>query len=127
LRDQSNAARYGKAEILRKGMEMVLSHSYRIVVPTTIYNTVAPADVVDEIRDRIKKNLSAAFGGYTEIKGSGGYVAESGELIEEDVWLIEVSCFEPNDELIRQIAGWIKTELEQESVMIQKDNEVHFL
>lgn len=104
-----------------------LSHNYRLVVPTTIYNRVAPADVVERIRHQVKTTLAEAFGGYTEETGIGGYTAESGELIEEQVYIIEACYSEPNDEVVMKLAELIKTELQQESVMVRKDNEVYFV
>lgn len=107
--------------------QATLQHSYRIVVPTTVHDQVAPADVVDALRQEVKLSLAQAFGGYTEHQGIGGYVAESGELIEEQVYVVE-ACYQiEDDDLIVRLAAKIKAELDQESVMIRKDNEVYFV
>jgi hypothetical protein len=100
--------------------------SYLIVIPTTVFNRIAPTAVVDAIRADVKAALAKAFGGYTEVVGTGGYLADSGERIEERVYLIE-ACYEtPDDELIERLAGRIKAELSQESVMIKKDGAARF-
>lgn len=104
-----------------------MNHYYLLTVPTTIYNVPAPADLVLSVRIAVKKALAQAFGGYTEVAGMGGYVAESGELIEELVYRIEASYEQPNDELVWNLAARIKAELHQEAVMIRKDHEAYFV
>ena len=107
--------------------EIALRHFYLIVVPTTVYNAPAPAHVVEALRFEVKTALAQAFGGYTETLGNGGYVADSGELIEEPVFLIRAAYQTPNDELVAGLAQKIKTALNQETVMIQRDHEVYFV
>lgn len=104
-----------------------MNHYYRLMVPTTIYNLPAPADLVQAIRLEIKKAFAVAFGGYTETAATGGYMADSGELIEEPVYAIEASYEAADDELVWRLAERIKTALSQECVMIRKDHEVHFV
>jgi hypothetical protein len=104
-----------------------MNHSYLINIPTTIYNVVAPTSLVDGLRIEVKTSLAKAFGGYTETVGMGGYVAESGELIEERVYVIE-ACYEvENDELVESLATRVKEALHQECVMVRKDWEVRFI
>lgn len=95
-----------------------MNHYYRLMVPTTIYNAPAPADVVDAIRAEVKRAFAAAFGGYTETASNGGYLSESGELIEEPVYQIEASYEAEDDETVWRLAERIKAELRQEAVMI---------
>ena len=104
-----------------------MNHYYVLMVPTTIYNLPAPADLVMAVRVEIKKAFAEAFGGYTEYAALGGYKAESGELIEEPVYAIEASYAEPDDELVWRLAERIKAALSPESVLIRKDHEVHFV
>jgi hypothetical protein len=91
-----------------------------------IYNHVAPAALVADLRQQVKKALAKAFGGYTETATVGGHVARSGELIEEQVYVIETCYAQENDELIVSLAERIRTDLRQETVMIRKDNETFF-
>jgi len=95
---------------------------------TTLFSWPAPAPlaVVDALRAEIKLALAAAFGGYTETVSTGGYVAESGELIEERVYLVQAFYEVADDELISSLAAKIKTALQQESVMVRKDHAVFF-
>jgi hypothetical protein len=103
-----------------------MEHSYVIVIPSTIYNTPAPVAIVDGLRVAVKTALAQAFGGYTETQATGGYRAESGELIEERVYLVQ-ACYEvEDDELVENLALRVKQELHQESVMVHKDHEVRF-
>lgn len=104
-----------------------MEHYYRLVVPTTTFDRPAPADIVDAIRRMVKTEMASAFGGYTETRAVGGYVSESGALIEETVYLIEASYETANDELVFQLANRIKAVLKQEAVMIRKDHEVYFV
>jgi len=43
------------------------------------------ADNYCEASEHIKKALGGKFGGWTELSGSGGWVNDSGEVIEEPV------------------------------------------
>lgn len=104
-----------------------MEHYYRLVVPTTAFDRPAPADLVDGIRRMVKKSMASAFGGYTETRAVGGYVAQSGALIEEPVYLIEASYETANGELVFQLAARIKSALHQEAVMVRKDHEVYFV
>jgi hypothetical protein len=100
---------------------------YAITVPTTIYNRIAPAAKVDALRSEVKAALADAFGGYTETVGTGGYKAESGELIEETIYQIEAFTDKPDEALILALAERIKAELLQESVMVTIDKDVRFV
>jgi hypothetical protein len=104
-----------------------MNHFYVIVIPSTIFNQVAPTAIVDALRVEVKMAFAAAFGGYTETVATGGYVAQSGELIEERVYLVEAAYADEDDALIERLASRVKAELKQESVMIRKDHEVRFL
>lgn len=103
-----------------------MNHFYLIVIPSTIYNVPAPIAIVDGLRLAVKVALAQAFGGYTETVATGGYKAESGELIEERVYLVEAAYEEEDDQLIESLALRVKEELHQESVMVRKDHEVRF-
>ena len=100
---------------------------YLIVIPTTIFNLPAPADLIDSARLFVKLALADAFGGYTETLSMGGYVAADGQLIEEQVYQIMALYSADNDELVKGLATRIKADLKQESVMVQKTQEVWFL
>jgi hypothetical protein len=103
-----------------------MNHSYVIVIPSTIYNKPAPIAIVDGLHIAVKSALAQAFGGYTETEATGGYRAESGELIEERVYLVQ-ACYEAEDDgLIESLALQVKQELHQESVMVHKDHEIRF-
>lgn len=101
--------------------------SYLILIPTTIYNRIAPAAMVDALRAEVKAALAGAFGGYTETIGTGGYLAATGELIEERVYQIEASYDVPDEALIERLAERIKAELQQESVMVKVDGLARFI
>ena len=105
-----------------------MNHSYVIVIPSTIYNVPAPLTIVDGLRVAVKSALAKAFGGYTETMATGGYKAESGELIEERVYLVEAAYEVEDDELVESLALQVKQELHQESVMVYyKDLRARFI
>jgi hypothetical protein len=105
-----------------------MNHSYVIVIPSTIYNTPAPLAIVEGLRASVKTAFGVAFGGYTEVVATGGYVAESGEIIEEVVYLIEAAYDAEDDELVENLALRVKEELHQESVMVYyKDQMARFI
>lgn len=103
-----------------------MNHFYVIVIPTTIYNVPAPLAIVDGLRLAVKAAFARAFGGYTEVVGTGGYAAESGELIEERVYLVQAAYQDEDDGLVESLALRVKQELHQECVMVHKDHEVRF-
>jgi chemotaxis response regulator CheB len=103
-----------------------MNHFYVIVIPSTIYNVPAPLAIVEDLRVAVKSAFAQAFGGYTETQATGGYKAESGELIEERVYLVQAAYEVEDDELVENLALRVKEELHQESVMVHKDHEVRF-
>ncbi len=103
-----------------------MHHFYVIVIPSTIFNRPAPLEIIDALRTEVKAALADAFGGYTETVATGGYKAESGELIEERVYLVKVAYEVEDDALVASLAAKIKTELRQEAVMVWKDHTVYF-
>lgn len=103
-----------------------MNHFYLIVIPSTIYNVPAPIAIVDGLRLAVKSAMALAFGGYTETVAMGGYKAESGELIEERVYLVQAAYETEDDGLIESLALRVKEELHQESVMVHKDHEIRF-
>lgn len=100
---------------------------YCITVPTTIYNRPASVELVDAIRSLVKVSLAKAFGGCTEVSGLGSYLSASGELIEEPIFKIEAFFEQADDDLIFGLASEIKAKMSQESVLVNKNNEVYFV
>jgi hypothetical protein len=103
-----------------------MHHFYVIVIPSTIYNAPAPLAIIDALRAEVKGAFASAFGGYTETVATGGYKAESGELIEERVYQLQAFYEVEDDELVASLAAKVKAELKQESVMVRKDHVVFF-
>lgn len=100
---------------------------YTILIPTNTLGRLAPRSLVDAILVEVKQAMAAAFGGYTETVGSGGYVSQSGDLVEEVIYQIESFATEANDGLVIGLAEMVKTKLRQESVMVKIGKEVRFL
>lgn len=104
---------------------MTLYNSYMIVVPSTLGSKAAPAGLVDPMRKEVKVAFAAAFGGFTETKGLGGYVSEAGDLIEEDVYQITAWTKHRNDGVIHRLAKIIKFRLQQETVFYQINEQAY--
>ncbi|WP_018526964.1 MULTISPECIES: hypothetical protein [Alkalispirochaeta] len=104
---------------------MTLPFFFQVVIPTTLFNRTAPADLVDGVRDEVKRLFAGAYGGYTETRASGGYVAESGELIAETVYQVSAWSTVPDDQPLRMAVEVIRTRLQQETVLYQIGNRTY--
>ena len=98
---------------------MTLSFFFQVVIPTTLFNRLAPADLVDEVRSEVKRLFAEAYSGYTETRASGGYVAESGELIAEDVYQVSAWSTSDDDTPVKAAVELIRNRLHQETVLYQ--------
>ncbi len=103
-----------------------------IYVPTTIHDRPAPADVVCYQRDKVAELLSRWFGGYTELRGSGGWYSEKkGKLIRETVYVVYAAA-DPatiNAVLPRlvEVAQSIAVAMDQEAITVEVNGTVYFV
>lgn len=104
---------------------MTLSFFFQVVIPTTLFDRTAPADLVDRVRTDVKRLFAEAYGGYTETRSSGGYVADSGELIAETVYQVSAWSTESDDGAVRAAVELIRAELQQETVLFQIGDRVY--
>ena len=98
---------------------MKLAISYLIVIPTTIFDKGASVELVENVRDVVKAAFSKAFGGYTEVRGLGGYSANDGRLIQERIYEIKAWAVDRNDSVVQEMARMVKIRLKQEAVFYQ--------
>jgi hypothetical protein len=78
-----------------------------VMVPSTTHRNrpIAKSSMDNRIRDT-KKVLSQLFGGYTSVRGQGGYYSkETGKLISEAV--VEVSAFAEKERFRKYKARWL--------------------
>ena len=54
-------------------------------VPQTQFDKILPKKVLVQRTDETRKKLSALFGGYTDVKSTGGFTLKNGELVQEPI------------------------------------------
>ena len=60
-----------------------------VYVPTTVHAEAAPKELTRKNRNRVREAFAKWFGGYTEVRGSGGYWSEEkGRMIRERVYIV---------------------------------------
>jgi len=100
-------------EMLKKEyVDLDLPVRQAVVVPSTREKS-KPISLAEQKRraEAVKKYLAKTFGGYTGLKGQGGYVSDDGKLIEENVLKVESftdrKTFKNNQaKLMRQMETW---------------------
>ena len=102
-----------------------------ITVPSTEYDKPIPKWKFEKRVDEVQKWLSQNYGGETTVTGQGGYVADSGDLIEEPVMVVtafaDTKNFNKNkDMLIDKLKEW-KNKWKQESIAYQYEDDLFFI
>lgn len=108
-----------------------LSHSVAVYIPST-YNVDGKAtdELVGGFVRFVKRELAQRFGGFTALRAGaveGGWVAESGDLVEESITIVKAFAAELTEEDIRfviDMAARIKADMRQEAVSIEIDGEL---
>lgn len=105
-----------------------------ITVPSTLgVNGIAPQELIDNNISFVAHSLATMFGGCTAIKGNGFYVADSGELVQEDVTVITAYnlsddyTLEDITELAQAIGACVQADMKQECVLVKIDDSVYFV
>ena len=98
-------------------------------VVTLYVPTTAPAPLVAESLAAAKAMFAKLFGGYTVVKGEGGWFNEAGDLVEEPVYLV-TSYTDKHIALygraVGELASMIARALAQECVAVVFDNDMVF-
>lgn len=100
-----------------------------VYVPSTKQMSVKISKkVMDRRVKEVVKYLNKTFGGSTRIRGRGSYTSDKGNLIEEDVVIVE--CFsgvtdwrKAKNKLQRKILSW-KKKWGQESMAFEFENDM---
>jgi hypothetical protein len=82
-----------------------------------------------EVR-KVATRLSSQFGGATATRGTGFYVTNAGDLIEESVVIVKSYYDSPIDsalEFARGLALEVKQALQQEAVTIETEAGIEFI
>jgi hypothetical protein len=80
-------------------------------------------DIALDLLKRIVGDASKKFGGCSVVEGSGYWVMETGELKRDEWFRIEILSGQPDaDEFVNVTSNAIKNALDQESVLVTKEN-----
>jgi hypothetical protein len=105
-----------------------LKESVKIYVPSTYAVNVKVIN--DKYVAKIEKELSKLFGGATTIVASGSYVSDAGMLVQEKVNIVNAFTDRLTNKDIDIVIGlceWLKTEMKQECVSLEVNNELYFI
>jgi len=103
-----------------------------VYVPSTFdVDVVIPDDVFAERIKEVSEFLSGIFGGYTSQETLGGYVAEDGKLVKEDV--VKVTSFATDEafsknktKLLQRVQKWAK-DWKQEAIGIEFEGDLFYV
>ena len=121
---------YAKGGALSK--EFKFDKNFVIYVPSTsdVGNKISQKEL-DKRVDEVERFVTNEFGGYTETDTDGGYKANSGEIIEEDI--VKVSVFAGNKEwktnenqVVAKVKQWAK-EWGQEAIGFEYEGDLYYI
>lgn len=120
---------------LTKKDNVKLTHLHKIIIASVDSNGDTIEDIIrDSAIKHACKALSIICGGYTHYNGTGGWLDDNNTLIEESVTIIEAYSAEldtnsgvPIYDALVGLAQYILTLLEQDSVAIVYDGELHLI
>lgn len=104
-----------------------LTQYIAIYVPSTRYNQ--PIDNTEWVKC-ISKFLAGMFGGATAYDALGGYVAQSGEYISENVKIVKAYAGNITGDMARRVISMaqdLKGALEQECVAVEYNGKLMFI
>lgn len=109
-----------------------LDSKVAVYVPST--NNVSEADAAglqSKFVDVLMAEFSRMFGGATTTAAMGGWMAESGQIVTENVQIVYSFCtgaaFEQNAAAVVGLAKRICKEMKQEAVTLEYNNRVAFI
>ena len=85
-----------------------------------------PKDKFQIVREMVEKELIGMFGGLTEYKAKGFWKNKQGQIIQEDVRILEAFGETYPQQKLQSIMEKIKTTLKQQSVAYSIDNVMNF-
>jgi hypothetical protein len=109
----------------------MLNHRIAITVPSTCeVSQMASTSMIANWVNAVKMRFAEWFGGYTIQNGIGGWKANSGELVEESVVIVQ--SFTDDDGLVnlpkvRELAAMVANGMSQECVAVTIDNTMEFI
>ena len=121
---------YAKGGALSK--EFKFDKNFVIYVPSTsdVGNKISQKEL-DKRVEEVERFVANEFGGYTETDTDGGYKANSGEIIEEDI--VKVSVFAGNkqwktneNQVVAKVKQWAK-EWGQEAIGFEYEGDLYYI
>ena len=121
---------YAKGGALDK--EFKFDKNFVIYVPSTsdVGNKISKKELEKRVKE-VEKFVANEFGGYTETDTDGGYKANSGEIIEEDI--VKVSVFANNKDwkdnerkVVSKVKKWAK-EWGQEAIGFEYEGDLYYI
>lgn len=102
-----------------------------IYVPSISHDRPAPIELVNSIRAQVKKVMAKLFGGFTEYQVQGGWYSSELDIVIEET-IFQVKSFSDSIDPaqvaeLETLAQYIKTELDQEAVSIEVNNDLRFI
>lgn len=108
-----------------------LSKKVAVYVPSTMYNVPMTNEEHAQAVTVAVDDLTSILGGTTSYKAKGSYKADNGEIIKEDVTVVQANCTEDDFNLavttVIALANHLKTEYKQEAVSIEVDGQLYFV
>ena len=110
----------------------MIDSSVKVTVPSTVdVGTPASQIMIDSVVDQVLITLSDLFGGATAIPGRGAYVSDAGDLITENVIVVEALCEKQSAHFqadqVMDLGAQICEAMDQECVLVQIDGVGHFV
>ena len=103
-----------------------------VYVPSTkdVNKTISKQEMKERV-DEVKNYLGVAFGGYSSIKIEGGYVANNGELVSENITKVvsfaSKDDYEKNkNELVNQMTNWSQ-KWGQEAIGFEFEGDLYYV
>jgi hypothetical protein len=109
-----------------------LTQKLTVYIPSTMHAKTAPIQTTNAQRLIFKKFFSTQYGGYTETISTGGYFSETlNTTIEEKIFRISTNATAPDaiqsiEELLTLIQE-LKSEMKQEAVTLEINNQLYFI
>lgn len=106
-----------------------LKNRIAIYVPSTI-NVNKEIDTSFYV-NTIAEKFSDFFGGATAIQASGFWISEKIGLVAEKVTIVyafsDTTILKKHEQDIINLCNWLKTELSQEAISLECNNELYFI
>ena len=109
----------------------MLKRKVEIIVPTTIRNISAPADLINQQVEHALRSFAAVAGGATAVEGEGAWLDTKGNLVRESVYNVYAYCTQTQfawlTKAAYRVAEDIKRAMKQDSVAVVIDGVMKFI